>query len=128
MKHFRKMDSINIVPFIDIMLVLLVIVLTSATFIAQGKIPIAIPKAQGSDSMNKTQKTLEIAIDAQGQYYMDSKIMDLNAIAQSLQSLPKDTPILLRGDQKSYFEQFVQLVGVLNQSGHSNVDVEVEQK
>ncbi|MCI5633401.1 TonB system transport protein ExbD [Helicobacter sp.] len=128
MKHFRKMDSINIVPFIDIMLVLLVIVLTSATFIAQGKIPIAIPKAQGSDSMNKTQKTLEIAIDAQGQYYMDGKIMDLNAIAQSLQSLPKDTPILLRGDQKSYFEQFVQLVGVLNQSGHSNVDVEVEQK
>ena len=125
MKHFRKMDSINIVPFIDIMLVLLVIVLTSATFIAQGKIPIAIPKAQGSDSMNKTQKTLEIAIDAQGQYYMDGKIMDLNAIAQSLQSLPKDTPILLRGDQKSYFEQFVQLVGVLNQSGHSNVDVEV---
>ena len=81
MKHFRKMDSINIVPFIDIMLVLLVIVLTSATFIAQGKIPIAIPKAQGSDSMNKTQKTLEIAIDAQGQYYMDGKIMDLNAIA-----------------------------------------------
>ena len=128
MKHFRKMDSINIVPFIDIMLVLLVIVLTSATFIAQGKIPIAIPKAQGSDSMNKTQKTLEIAIDAQGQYYMDGKIMDLNAIAQSLQSIPKDTPILLRGDQKSYFEQFVQLVGVLNQSGHSNVDVEVEQK
>lgn len=128
MKHFRKMDSINIVPFIDIMLVLLVIVLTSATFIAQGKIPIAIPKAQGSDSMNKTQKTLEIAIDAQGQYYMDGKIMDLNAIAQSLQSLPKDTSILLRGDQKSYFEQFVQLVGVLNQSGHSNVDVEVEQK
>lgn len=128
MKHFRKMDSINIVPFIDIMLVLLVIVLTSATFIAQGKIPIAIPKAQGSDSINKTQKTLEIAIDAQGQYYMDGKIMDLNAIAQSLQSLPKDTPILLRGDQKSYFEQFVQLVGVLNQSGHSNVDVEVEQK
>ena len=51
------MDSINIVPFIDIMLVLLVIVLTSATFIAQGKIPIAIPKAQGSDSINKTQKT-----------------------------------------------------------------------
>ena len=128
MKHFRKMDSINIVPFIDIMLVLLVVVLTSATFIAQGKIPIAIPKAQGSDSMNKTQKTLEIAIDAQGQYYMDGKIMDLNAIAQSLQSLPKDTSILLRGDQKSYFEQFVQLVGVLNQSGHSNVDVEVEQK
>ena len=128
MKHFRKMDSINIVPFIDIMFDLVGIVLTSATFIAQGKIPIAIPKAQGSDSINKTQKTLEIAIDAQGQYYMDGKMMDLNGIAQSLQTLPKDTPILLRGDQKSYFEQFVQLVGVLNQSGHSNVDVEVEQK
>ena len=47
MRNFKRMDNINIVPFIDIMLVLLVIVLTSATFIAQGKIPIAIPKAQG---------------------------------------------------------------------------------
>ncbi|MBX7490033.1 TonB system transport protein ExbD [Helicobacter turcicus] len=128
MKRFRRMDTINIVPFIDIMLVLLVIVLTSATFIAQGKIPIAIPQAQGSQEISKSKKSIEITIDAQGNYYFDGKEMDLEGVKIELSKLPKETSILLRGDQKSYFEQFVKLIGILNQTGHSNVDVEVERK
>lgn len=121
------MDSINIVPFIDIMLVLLVIVLTSATFIAQGKIPIALPQAQGSDKITQSLKNVEIAIDAQGQYYLDKMPMSLESIQSEISKIPKETPILLRGDQKSYFEKFVALVGILNSSGHNNVDVQVEQ-
>lgn len=66
MKHFRRMDTINIVPFIDIMLVLLVIVLTSATFIAQGKIPIAIPQAQGSQEIPKHKKVLRLPLMSKG--------------------------------------------------------------
>ncbi|MDE5926198.1 MAG: biopolymer transporter ExbD [Helicobacter sp.] len=127
MKRFRRMDSINIVPFIDIMLVLLVIVLTSATFIAQGKIPIALPQAQGSDKITQPLKSVEITIDAQGQYYLDKTPMSLESIQSEILKIPRETPILLRGDQKSYFERFVALVGVLNSSGHNNVDVQVEQ-
>ncbi|WP_297812932.1 TonB system transport protein ExbD [uncultured Helicobacter sp.] len=127
MRNFRRMDSINIVPFIDIMLVLLVIVLTSATFIAQGKIPIAIPQAQGSDKITKPLKSIEITIDAQGQYYLDKMPMSLGEIQSEIVKISKDTPILLRGDQKSTFEKFVALVGVLSSSGHDNVDVQVEQ-
>lgn len=128
MKHFKRMDSINIVPFIDIMLVLLVIVLTSATFIAQGKIPIALPQAQGSEKITKPLKSIEITINAQGQYYFDKTLMNLESIQQELSKIPQDTPILLRGDQKSYFESFVALVGALNSSGHNNVEVQVEQR
>lgn len=127
MKRFQRMDSINIVPFIDIMLVLLVIVLTSATFIAQGKIPIALPQAQGSDKITQPLKSVEITIDAQGQYYLDKTPMSLESIQSEILKIPRETPILLRGDQKSYFERFVALVGVLNSSGHNNVDVQVEQ-
>ncbi len=127
MKHFRRMDNINIVPFIDIMLVLLVIVLTSATFIAQGKIPITLPKAQGSDKITKPLKSIEISIDAQGQYYFDKTPMSLESIQKELVKIPKDTPILLRGDQKSYFENFIALVGMLSASEHNNVEVQVEQ-
>lgn len=127
MRNFKRMDNINIVPFIDIMLVLLVIVLTSATFIAQGKIPIAIPKAQGSDKITQPLKNVEITIDAQGQYYLDKTPMDLETIQNEIAKTPKETPILLRGDQKSTFEKFVALVGVLSSTGHENVDVQVEQ-
>ena len=127
MKRFRRMDSINIVPFIDIMLVLLVIVLTSATFIAQGKIPIALPQAQGSDKITQPLKSVEITIDAQGQYYLDKTPMSLESIQSEILKIPRETPILLRGDQKSYFERFVALVGVLTSSGLNNVDLQVEQ-
>lgn len=121
------MDSINIVPFIDIMLVLLVIVLTSATFIAQGKIPIAIPKAQGSETIKEELKSVEITINAQGEYFLDKNQASLEVIKEALLKMPKDTPILLRGDQKSYFEKFIALVGMLNEIGRVNVDIQVEQ-
>ena len=121
------MDSINIVPFIDIMLVLLVIVLTSATFIAQGKIPITIPKAQGSETTKEELKNVEITINAQGEYFLDKNQASLEAIKEVLLEMSKDTRILLWGDQKSYFEKFIALVGMLNEIGRVNVDIQVEQ-
>ncbi|EES89547.1 biopolymer transporter ExbD [Helicobacter canadensis] len=127
MRYSKRMDNINIVPFIDIMLVLLVIVLTSATFIAQGKIPIAIPKAQGSEAVKEELKSVEITINAQGEYFLDKNQTNLEAIKEALLKMPKDTPILLRGDQKSYFEKFIALVGVLNEIERVNVDIQVEQ-
>ena len=127
MKRFKRMDTINIVPFIDIMLVLLVIVLTSATFIAQGKIPISIPQAEGSESTKENLKSVEITINAQGEYFLDKNQMDLEGIRNALLEMPKDTPILLRGDQKSYFEKFIALIGILNSIVRVNVDIQVEQ-
>ncbi len=49
----KRIDSINVIPFIDIMLVLLVMVLTTATFIKTGLIPVDLPEAKGSASEHK---------------------------------------------------------------------------
>ncbi len=127
MKYSKRMDQINIVPFIDIMLVLLVIVLTSATFIAQGKIPIAIPKAQGAETIKEKLESVEITINAQGEYFLDKNHTSLEEIKEKLLKMPKETSILLRGDQKSYFEKFIALIGVLNSIERVNVDIQVEQ-
>ncbi len=123
----KKMDTINVVPFIDIMLVMLVIVLTSATFIAQGKIPINLPQAQGSTEITQNLKNIEITIDEKGKYYLDKNETTLEALETALLEMPKDTAILLRGDSKSYFEKFIALVGMLNKIDRMNVDIEVEQ-
>ncbi|WP_104721993.1 biopolymer transporter ExbD [Helicobacter mesocricetorum] len=127
MKSMKKMDTINVVPFIDIMLVMLVIVLTSATFIAQGKIPINLPQAQGSTEITQNLKNIEITIDEKGKYYLDKNETTLEALETALLEMPKDTAILLRGDSKSYFEKFIALVGMLNKIDRMNVDIEVEQ-
>ena len=62
----KKFDSINVVPMIDIMLVLLVIVLTTATFIAKGVIPLRLPKAESATSLQKS-KTIDISISQNGE-------------------------------------------------------------
>lgn len=127
MKNAKRMDTINVVPFIDIMLVLLVIVLTSATFIAQGKIPINLPQAQGSSEITQDLKQIEITIDEKGNYFLDKNQTTLEALELALLGMPKDTAILLRGDSKSYFEKFIALIGMLNKIDRMNVDIEVEQ-
>ena len=65
-----KKDGLNLVPFIDIMLVLLCIVLSISTFIAQGKIEVELPKSESG--VKKTEeKPILIAIDENSKIYFD---------------------------------------------------------
>lgn len=58
----KRFDQINVIPFIDIMLVLLAIVLTTATFVAQGRIPLQLPEAEHA-AQPVNEKPMEISID-----------------------------------------------------------------
>ena len=65
MKSIRRGDGLNVVPFIDIMLVLLAIVLSISTFIAQGKIKVSLPNAKNAEkSQPNDQKVVVISVDA----------------------------------------------------------------
>ena len=70
--QIKKFDTINVVPFIDIMLVLLVIVLITATFVAKGIIPVDLPKSE-SAAKQDNQKNLTITIKANGEILFDKE-------------------------------------------------------
>ena len=59
----KPLAQINVIPFIDIMLVLLAVVLTTATFVAQGVIPVSLPEATSADELQRN-RPIEITIDA----------------------------------------------------------------
>ncbi|NLU35226.1 MAG: biopolymer transporter ExbD [Wolinella succinogenes] len=118
----KKIDGINIVPFIDIMLVLLVIVLTTATFVAQGQIPVTLPKAQ-SGSKPSQLKEREFTITEKGDYFLGKEPVSLEQLPKLITTLPKDSPIVIRGDAKSQFERFVVLVGALQDAGLNNLSI-----
>ena len=61
----RPISTMNVIPFIDVMLVLLAVVLTTATFVAQGKIPVALPDAASADQLPVTQP-IEITVSDDG--------------------------------------------------------------
>jgi biopolymer transport protein ExbD len=121
----RKFDQINVLPFIDIMLVLLVIVLTSASFVSKGAIPVDLPKA-GSEKAPPV-KSRSIVIDKKGDFYFDGKRVTFEALEKRILSLdPKKAPILIRSDAKSQFENFVKVIDLLKRRGFEKISIETK--
>ncbi|PAF44493.1 biopolymer transporter ExbD [Helicobacter sp. 11S02596-1] len=127
----KKMDSMNLVPFIDIMLVLLVIVLTTASFISTSKLPINIPKVDENSSQTQQdidKKQVNIAITNGGKYYLDEKQVDFNTLKNAISSYPKDTPIVLQGDKDSNLDSFIKVVDLLQKNHLKELYILVEDK
>ena len=118
----KKFDQINVIPFIDIMLVLLAIVLTTATFIAQGRIPLNLPQAPHS-AAPQNDTPLEISIDAARTLYLDTAKVHLLELDQRLAQLPADKPIVLRVDASVPFNDFVGVLDVLNKYSLRNLNI-----
>lgn len=105
----KRFDQINVIPFIDIMLVLLAIVLTTATFIAQGRLEIELPEADGAQFQMQPQ-TLELAIDRHSQLFVDATPVDLGQLEERLAQVAPETPVVLRVDSQVPFARFVAVI------------------
>ncbi|MBK2000477.1 MULTISPECIES: TonB system transport protein ExbD [Campylobacter] len=121
-----KNEGLNIVPFIDIMLVLLAIVLSISTFIVQGKIQINLPKSESSTSLNNHEKKLLIAIDEKNIFYLDDKIVNLEQIKDAISQLDQKTIVELKSDRNAKFESFIQIIDLLKNKEHENFQIITE--
>lgn len=120
----KQFENMNMIPFIDIMLVLLTIVLTTSSFIASGKIPVNLPQASSSVPDKDRHKTIAIAAD--GQLYLEERSVTPEALRSDIADLPKDTPFVLRADKEVKLQRFVDVADILKQLGFSKVAVQTE--
>jgi biopolymer transport protein ExbD len=120
--QIKKFDSINVVPFIDIMLVLLVIVLTTASFVAKGIIPIDLSEGKSSDTLT-LKKELIISIKKDGTLFLDKQIITNSMLEEKLLLHVKETPILINCDKNSKFELFMQVIDLLKKHDYKNLAV-----
>ncbi len=118
----KKFESINVIPFIDIMLVLLAIVLTTATFVTNGNLDITLPSANSSSSPDNIER-VEIAIDSAGELYINGVEYTLNKAELQLQLLSQDTPILLMIDETVEFKEFVSVIDILKRYSLDKVSI-----
>lgn len=122
----KEFDYINVIPLVDVMLVLLTIVLTTSTFIASGIIPVELPRA--SKSHEETLKTQTVEIDKRGNIYLNSKPMSLDSLRDSIMSLDKAIPILIRADRDISLQVFVDVLDIVKKLGFRKVSLQTEQK
>ncbi|GAA7542412.1 TonB system transport protein ExbD [Helicobacter pylori] len=129
MKSIRRGDGLNVVPFIDIMLVLLAIALSISTFIAQGKIKVSLPNAKNAEkSQPNDQKVVVISVDEHDNIFVDDKPMNLEALSAVVKQTDPKTLIDLKSDKSSRFETFISIMDILKEHNHENFSISTEAK
>ncbi len=120
MKNRKRFDQINVIPFIDIMLVLLVMVLTTTTFIKQGLIPLELPNAKTSDK-KETKKEVHISVTKDGKLYLEKKELSAEALEKVLKDVDKSQTIILSSDKQAVFQDFVTVMDILKRLHHEQL-------
>lgn len=119
-KVHKRFDSINVIPFIDIMLVLLVMVLTTATFIKQGVIPVELPKAK-SAAKEELKKEINVYVNVNGEIFFEKEKVDAKELEIRLSKISKTQSVVLRSDKNSRFQDFVTVMDILKRLKHEQL-------
>ena len=123
----KPMGEINVVPFIDVMLVLLVIFMITAPMLTQG-VQVDLPQVSSEPIDTQDSDPIIISVDREGGYFItlgeDSTSVSLEQmserVAAILQRRP-GTPVMVRGDRNVQYGQIVLLMSTLQRSGVANV-------
>lgn len=130
-KRARKsklMVEINITPFTDVVLVLLIIFMIATPFIYQSSMKVQLPRASKSE---ETSRDVIININAQGQVFLEDTKVDLESLKYKLTAMVRskpDTSVIINGDKNVRYDSVVQVMDVLTRSGVKNPGLGIELK
>ncbi|QHE88487.1 ExbD/TolR family protein [Hydrogenophaga sp. BPS33] len=120
----RPMSDINVTPLVDVMLVLLVIFIIAAPFMA-NRLALELPRAEVPASTPSTAESfVSVALDAQGRLFWNDEPMDEDALRQRLQEAARRNPateLQLRADTTVSYGRVVQLIGLAQTAGLSRI-------
>ena len=118
------MSEINVTPFVDVMLVLLIIFMVTAPLLTAG-VPINLPASRAA-ALPQEQQQVTISIDEAGFVYIDDAAVELGGLPQALESLPQtgDGPdITLRADRALDYGRVMAVMGELNRAGLNRISL-----
>jgi biopolymer transport protein ExbD len=122
----KGFDYINVIPLVDVMLVLLTIVLTTSSFIANGMIPMDLPKAHRS--AGEILKTQTIEIDRSGNIYFNSQPVSLEELKTNLKTMNKNVPFMIRADRSIILQNFVSVLDVIKGLEFTRISLQTEEE
>lgn len=122
----HELNQINVIPLVDVMLVLLVIVLTTATFISTGQIPVDLAQAEATSATPS--EPITITITSSGEIFLDGAQLPQEAMLSELQRFSPETLVLVRADRVIQLERFVDVVDDVRGAGLTKISLAVEQQ
>jgi biopolymer transport protein TolR len=124
----KLMAEINITPFTDVVLVLLIIFMIATPFIYQSSMKVQLPQATKSA---ETSRDVIITINAEGDVFFEDARIDLDTLKDKLKALTQNNPdvsVIINGDKNVRYDAVIQVMDVLTQSGVKNPGLGIELK
>jgi biopolymer transport protein ExbD len=124
----KLMAEINITPFTDVILVLLIIFMVATPFIYQSSTKVQLPQASTSE---ETSKDLIVTINAQGEVFLDEAKVDPDSLKYQLMAKARRKPglsVIINGDKNVKYDSVIKVIDILNQSGIKNTALGIELK
>ncbi|OGP94456.1 MAG: hypothetical protein A2Z19_00410 [Deltaproteobacteria bacterium RBG_16_54_18] len=122
------MSEINITPFTDVVLVLLIIFMIATPFIYQASMDVQLP--QTSSSQESTRDII-VTINVNGEVFLNNTQVDLTILKEKLRAAVQgkpDTSVIVNGDRNARYDAVIQVLDVLTQAGVRNPRLGIELK
>lgn len=126
-RTWGPVSDINVTPFVDVMLVLLVVFMVTAPLMTVA-VPIDLPKTQAR-SMNQDKEPLVVSVDESGKVYLQEKAMGLDDIVPKLKAITgtnADARIFVRGDKGVTYGRIMEVMGAISSAGFNKVALVAE--
>lgn len=124
--RMRVMSEINVTPFVDVMLVLLIVFMVTAPLLTVG-VPVDLPKTKAA-SINDDVEPIVLSIKDNGEIYLQETPIDLDAVAPRLVAIQEargvsaeQLKVFVRGDQAINYGRVVELMGTVSVAGFTRV-------
>jgi len=120
--HMEPMSEINVTPFVDVMLVLLIIFMVTAPLLTVG-VPVDLPESS-ADSLPEDQEPLTLSINSKGEIFIQEHQVEYDKVVAKILAIAKnrtDTRIYVRGDKTINYGRVLEIMGTLSGSGFTKV-------
>ena len=124
----RLMSEINVTPFVDVMLVLLIIFMVAAPLLTVG-VEINLPKTSANALPTEKEQPLTLSITKEKELYLQETKIEFSDLIPKLKQISKqrkDDRIFLRADGENNYSTIMEIMGALNSSNFSNISLVTE--
>ena len=121
-RKYQPMAEINVTPFVDVMLVLLVVFMVTAPLLTIG-VKVDLPRAEAG-SIPGNDEPLTVSINDVGQVYVQEVVVTFDELVPRLEAITEANPeirIFVRGDEKTNYGVVMQVMGAINTAGFAKV-------
>ena len=121
-KRYTQMSEINVTPFVDVMLVLLIVFMVTAPLLTVG-IPVDLPKVKAS-ALTDQKDPIEITVNLEGEVYIGESLVEVENLIPRINAITEqntEARIYIRGDRVVAYGRIMEIMSIINSAGYIKV-------